>query len=376
MAPRLTGTELDLIKAWSGKDKLTPAQIHHKVAALRARRSMASPDLTSVRRALRGESFRSGLVETRGRKRLLTLRKVRALNATRKQLIKKAKGEYEVRWADVIKKTRGVKCHRSTAIRGFAHAGLGVRWRRAREKLQRSPEMVKERLDICSKWQKFPASHWMEKVDMIIDNKQWAIPTSEQARRHLRQQRVRGHLRTPAEGLQPEFTKPSPRKHRINPGGSVNLCAGVSGDQVVFWEYLSGPWGGDAAAALYQGPILKCLQKNRGVKRRYTIMQDNDPRGYKSRKAVEARRELNIDTMDLPRYSPDLNPLDYGIWEAVQTRMDKRKVQGRESVKAFKARLKTEQGQTRTETETDRQTGRQTDRQKQRNRQTDRQTDR
>ena len=48
----------------------------------------------------------------------------------------------------------------------------------------------------------------------------------------------RFHLRTPAEGLQPEMTKPSRKKNRINTGGFANVCAGISNSRIVLWEYL------------------------------------------------------------------------------------------------------------------------------------------
>jgi hypothetical protein len=108
MAPHLTPAELDKIRVWHGKSKLAPVQVHEKLLAWRTRRGLDCPDLTNVRRVLRGESYRQGLVETRGKKRLITRRQVLAMNAKRKELVKKAEGEHEVRWKDVIKKTRGV----------------------------------------------------------------------------------------------------------------------------------------------------------------------------------------------------------------------------------------------------------------------------
>ncbi len=44
--------------------------------------------------------------------------------------------------------------------------------------------------------------------------------------------------------------------------------------------------------------------------------------------------------MEFPKYSPDLNPLDYSLWEEVQARMDEQGAPARESLKAFKARLR------------------------------------
>ena len=137
------------------------------------------------------------------------------------------------------------------------------------------------------------------------------------------------------------FTKPCPRKHRINPGGSTNVCAGISNGRIVMWEYLDGSWNGSAAAELYQGPILSALQKYRGVKSTYTILEDNDPRGYKAQVACRAKAEVGIVTMDLPRYIPELMPLDFSLWVAIQAKMDQHRLTGPESPESFKNRLRT-----------------------------------
>ena len=47
-----------------------------------------------------------------------------------------------------------------------------------------------------------------------------------------------------------------------------------------------------------------------GEKRRYVVLEDNDPVRYKSNKAARAKKDGNLVAMDFPRYSPDLNPLD------------------------------------------------------------------
>jgi hypothetical protein len=49
-------------------------------------------------------------------------------------------------------------------------------------------------------------------------------------------------LRTPAEGLQPEMTKPNRKKNRMNTGGFANVLAGISNSRIVLWEYLPKRW--------------------------------------------------------------------------------------------------------------------------------------
>ena len=74
--------------------------------------------------------------------------------------------------------------------------------------------------------------------------------------------------------------------------------------------------------------------------RSYTILEDNDSTGYKSSKARAAKEELHIKPMDFPRFSPDLSPMDFSLWTAIEGRMDGRAPKGAESVVAHKKRLR------------------------------------
>ena len=175
---------------------------------------------------------------------------------------------------------------------------------------------------------------------MIIDNKKFDIPVTEAAREHLLKQKVTKQIRTAGEGITPGFTKPNKKRHQINPGGSVQICAGISGDRVVLWEDVGKRWNGERAAEMYLGPILKTLKKVRGVKASYLMCEDNDPAGYKSGKGKAAKRIAHIKTVKWPRYSPDLNPLDFSLWANIGVRMDASAPEGRESILAFKKRLR------------------------------------
>ena len=52
------------------------------------------------------------------------------------------------------------------------------------------------------------------------------------------------------------------------------------------------------------------------------------------------KRELKILPLEFPKFSPDLMPLDYGVWDEVDRRMSKQKVKLGETVEAFKNRLR------------------------------------
>ena len=180
----------------------------------------------------------------------------------------------------------------------------------------------------------------MDELDLIIDNKKFDIPTTERARAYLRAQRVRFHLRTPAEGAQPEMCKPGGKKNHMNTGAAANVCAGISGGRIVMWEYLPKCWNGAAAATLYRGAIIKALKKARGTKGTYTVFEDNDPSGYKSSVALAAKKELHIDAFPMPPYSPDLNPLDFGIWDEIESRMVEGAPKTVETVAQYKKRMR------------------------------------
>ena len=55
---------------------------------------------------------------------------------------------------------------------------------------------------------------------------------------------------------------------------------------------------------------------------------------------MKAKRELRISAITYPRYSPDLNPLDFSLWDAIEDKMLKSKLCGSENTEQYKARLR------------------------------------
>ena len=204
--------------------------------AIRAKQGHDAPCLRRFSEAFRGRTYRRSQKETRGRKRTFTREWVQKLDRTRKKLQRAAKGEREVRWEDVRRASRAPKAHRSTLMRAFEREGLSVRARPPRSKPDRTPQQANTRLEYCAAWCKKHESFFTDEVDMIIDNKRFDVPTTERARKYLKKQRVRFHLRTPAEGNLPHLTKPGRKKNRMNTGAFATVCAGISGGRIVLWE--------------------------------------------------------------------------------------------------------------------------------------------
>ena len=340
MAPHLTPAELDFIHSLetAGRD---PAGIHQALSAQRARKKIAAPHITNVRKALKGNTYKRGRKETRGRRAKYSKKMVLRMDKARKDLAKKVSSGREVLWRDIRKAARVPDGHRSTLKNAFAREGINVAARRPREKPRRTPEHIKERFAFAKAMAAHPPSYYEKRLDMIIDNKKFDIPTTERARQYMKNQRVRFHLRTPAEGIKDEFTKPGRKKNRMNTGAQASVCAGISNGRVVLWHYLPKTWNGTVAADLYTNVIHPSLQKHRGIKRSYVLLEDNDPTGYKSNAAKSAKAACGIKAHAFPRYSPDINPLDFSIWNEIERRMVENSPKKLETVAAYKRRLRT-----------------------------------
>ena len=252
----------------------------------------------------------------------------------------KADGEYEVHWEDIIRAARIPGADRTTVAKNMKEAGYDIKWRHPRLKPARGEIDEENRKHICNKLRKLPESFWQNGVHAYIDCKDWAIPRSAKGKKYMNMLRVRGHLRTRSEGLSKGCTKPDKKKHRVNTGGNVKLCAAIIGGRVRVWHYLQKGWGGKVAKAFYEATLAPALKKHWGQKRKFVILEDNDPSGFKSSIAVDAKRELKMHPIEFPTYSPDLNPLDFSLWEEVQNRMNAQVAPKNESATAFMARLR------------------------------------
>ena len=148
MAPHLTLAELDFIIE-KKQDGLTPVQIHARLAAQRTKKKIATPHLTTVRKALKGKVCKRGRVETRGRRPKFTRAMVLRMDVARKKLIKKADNQREVRWNDIRRSARVPEGHRNTLKTAFGRESIPVAARRPRKKPQRTAEHEAGRLKVA-----------------------------------------------------------------------------------------------------------------------------------------------------------------------------------------------------------------------------------
>ena len=177
-------------------------------------------------------------------------------------------------------------------------------------------------------------------MDGYLDCKAWVKPLTEKQRKRYRQTKVYGHLRYPSEGTDRGFTKPR-QKHAWVGIPSLTVAAVVSVDRIIVWEYVSGSWNGQKAHDLYVGPIAKALKRARGEKRKYTVVEDGDKKGWTSNKGLRGKTTAKIKAITLPPRTPSLMPLDYSLWDEIDDRMaESDPPSGTESEADFKARLR------------------------------------
>ena len=86
---------------------------------------------------------------------------------------------------------------------------------------------------------------------------------------------------------------------------------------------VSGKWDAAEASTMYSKSLSPALRRAYPSKKRFLLLEDNDPSGYKSKKAVKTKADYSIDVLSFPKRSPDLNPLDYGFWDCVNRRLRK-----------------------------------------------------
>ena len=275
----------------------------------------------------------------KGRPRKMTKEVYTGLRRVLTKLLKKAGGEKEVTVA-MVKAASGCDCSLRT-IRDAFHAD-GIRFRRLREKpiLSRCDVVARRRFaDLYAA--KLP-SQWLKSPHAVIDNKNFPLYLSKSHRAHAARRSVRGAYRQGKDACAQHLVKPQGSLKL--PVKSVVVTAAVIKGRIRVWRYTRGRWNGQAAADMYSDTLAKALKRVYPAARKFLVLEDNDPTGYKSGKGMAAKASSKIATLDLPRRSPDLNVLDYSLWHAINVRMRAQELSfaatRRETQEQYKARLR------------------------------------
>ena len=258
-----------------------------------------------------------------------------------KALTKAADAKYQVT-ASMIRKSAALKCSNRTLL--DALHSCGVYMHPLREKPVRTEEDEKDRLAFGSLHATKPIGYWTTKVDAYLDNKFFPVYLTGRTRDYAAKRVARGSYRSKGEGLSKGHVKP--RKNlKYNTGApSMNISCAISASRVLMWHEVKGNWNAKAAAEMYSSKLAPALRRAYPGRRRFLVLEDNDPSGYKSKLALDAKTQEKIDGVEFPKRSPDLNPLDYGLWAEVNKRMRKQelrfKANRRETKAQYAARLR------------------------------------
>ena len=238
------------------------------------------------------------------------------LSSALNMLQRQANGTKEVTVAMVKTKAGCSACTKT--IRKAFHAH-GIRFRRLREKPILTKDDIKDRLRFGLRHKFRSKARWAFYPHAIIDNKNFPLYLNAAGREYAARRSVRGAFRSPRDALKQHLVKP---KDTIKfPVKSAVITAAIVKGRIRMWHEVDGRWNGVAAARMYSGPLRKAVAKAFPGRRSWVVMEDNDPAGYKCRKGLQAKSDAKLVTLDLPKRSPDCNPLDYSLWKEINSRM-------------------------------------------------------
>ena len=276
-----------------------------------------------------------------GRKKTLSEAQVDFLEHRLDQLIKKAKGQYHIT-SHTLKRSTRLQVSVRTILDALHERN--VYFRKLREKPILSEDDVKSRLEFARAHKDKTPLWWNSHVHSYIDGKHFKVYLNGTERLIAAQHATYGAYRKPGKGLHGAYVKPKKTLKRNTGAASCLVMAGIGGGKTMMWHYIDkSRWNGAEAANMYTGPLTRALKRQWPASRKWHVLEDNDPTGFKSGAAVRAKAEAGIQVFALPPRSPDLNPCDYALWTEINRRMRKQEMgwraSRRESRGAYMKRL-------------------------------------
>ena len=219
----------------------------------------------------------------------------------------------------------------------------GVCFRPMREKPIRTDDDVKARKAFGGRHASKPLGFWANGIHAYLDNKMFPVYPNSRGRTYAAKRAARGTYRARGQGLAKGHVKPR-KSQKVTFGKGVNVAVAISAKKVLMCHVVPKKWNAAEASTMYSKSLAPALRRAHPGKKRFLLLEDNDPSGYKSKMAVQAKADNAIDVLSFPKRSPDLNPLDYGFWDCVNRRLRKQEAAfpsaKRETRAKFVARLK------------------------------------
>ena len=130
-------------------------------------------------------------------------------------------------------------------------------------------------------------------------------------------------------------------KEREGASGRVPMIAAVCGPaRKMFVHKFKGSWCAKEAETMYKN-LKAFLSKNYPGRKRWLLVEDNDPSGLQTKRAKRAKAACGFTSIGLPKRSPDLSPMDYAVWDHIVSKMRaaEKRMRKKESRKAHIDRL-------------------------------------
>ena len=252
----------------------------------------------------------------------MTPAQIDRLVAVATEMIEDAECNYQVT-ASMIKTVLKLKCSEKTILQALH--GRGVWFRPFREKPLLTEDDVKAR-KFATEYGPKPVTFWTQTINAYLDEKFFTPYLSPAARAYARKVTARGAFRgKKKQGLNRGFVKPK-KSMKQNFGRKVCVGVAICAKKVLTCYVVKKTWGGAAASELYAKHLAPALRGAFPGKRRFLLIEDNDPAGHKSGVGEAAKRDAHISCVPYPKHSPDLMPLDFGFWNAVNRRLRKQEL--------------------------------------------------
>ncbi len=137
-----------------------------------------------------------------------------------------------------------------------------------------------DRKQFAVDWEDHTGEDWKGEPHAIIDNKSYAVYLNGKARDNAARRKARGSYRKRTGGLRKGHVKPR-KSQKSGSGRSVLVMAAVIDSKIRVWHEMDN-WGGEEATKAYKGPLKTALKKALPRSKTHTVLEDNDPSGYKS----------------------------------------------------------------------------------------------